>query len=365
MKAYVVPLPVSLKNIASRAGITKAAVSMALRDHPSISVARRAEVQKLAREMGYRPNLLARGLVGKSTRSIGIAWTLGRPISGGIVQDLTIRLWNRGYVTFMANSLSDPIITRQILSDFTQRGVDGVIIEAAGLLNDPVLVGQLKGFKAAVALASEIDDVPVNLVKQVTSYGIRQMLDYWLATGRRRIGFIGEASHDKIEPIRQKLLEFGLPADHVHIVDVTNQPPTVNYFDHYWSALDRTFPRPKEPFPCDAVLCAADGGASALLKWLAHRGLRVPHDVAVAGIGDVDMARGTTPPLASLDRHGDTLSETIEALLFQRLERPDEPVLIKTVPTTFVWRESAGPCPTCLASARKGLPCPLHAKKVV
>lgn len=356
-------MSISLKNIASRAGVTKTTVSMALRDHPSISVARRLEVQKLARELEYRPNPLARGLAGKSTRSIGIAWTLGRPISAGIVQDLSIRLWNRGYVTFMANSLSDPAISKQILADFAQRGVDGVIIQAShGLLNDPALVGQLQRFKAVVAMTDERESAPVDLVVQDTTHGIRQLMDYWLTTGRRRIGFVGEvaSSHEKIDPMRQKLREFGLTDQHLIAVDLGPEPRMVNHFENYSTIMKRKFSRPDDPFPYDAVLCAADGGAGALLKWLQHRGLRVPEDVAVAGVGDLDLARATTPPLASLDRHGDTLSEIIEESLFQRLEQPDGVIQVKSVPSTFIWRESAGPCPDCLASAGKGTPCPLH-----
>jgi LacI family transcriptional regulator len=361
-------MAISLKNIAERARVTKTTVSMALRDHPSISVARRKEVQDLAREMGYRPNPLARGLAGKSTRTIGIAWSLGRPTAGKIVQDLAIRLWNQGYVTIFANSLSDPAISRQILVDFAQRGVDGVLIQAShSLLKDPVTVRQLKGFKAVVAMTDEIESSPVDLVVQDTTHGVRQLMDYWLATGRRRIGFVGEeaSNHEKIEPMRQKLREAGLPVDRLIAADLGTEPRLVNHFENYWSIMDRRYPRPEEPFPYDAVFCAAAGGAGGVLKWLQHRGLRLPEDVAVAGVENVDLAQATTPPLASLDRHSDALSESIEASLFHRLAHPKEAVRVHTVPSTFIWRESAGPCPTCLASAGKGMSCPLHANRSV
>lgn len=338
-------MAVSLKNIASRAGITKAAVSMALRDHPSISVLRRQQVQKLADEMGYRPNLVARGLVTGRTQSIGIAWALGRPIAGGIVQDLALRLRNRGYLTAMTNSLGDPDVTRKILSDFAQRGVDGIVIQVShGDMSDSRLVGQLKGFRAAVVVADEYEESPVDLVVQDTPHGIRQLMDYWLTTGRKRIGFFGEvaSNHEKIDPMRRTLQASGLTDDHLIVLDLGHEPPMVNYFDNYWSVLERSFPSPDGPFPCDAVLCAADGGAGALLRWLQRRGLRLPQDVAVAGVGNVDLARATTPPLASLDRHGDTLSQAIEASLLRRLERPTAEIQVKTVPSTFVWRESAG-----------------------
>lgn len=349
-------MPVSLKNIASRAGITKAAVSMALRDHPSISISRRQQVQKLAREMGYRPNLVARGLVTGRTRTIGIAWALGRPAAGAIVQDLTIRLQARGYLTAMTNSLSDIELTREILSDYAQRGVDGVIVQAShGLLSNATLLSQFTSFKAAVAMVDEYEPLPVELVVQDTPHGIDQLMDYWLACGRRQIGFLGQvsSSHEKLEPMRRKLREAGLGAERLVVADVGPEPRMVNYFDNYWRVLVRRFPRPDEPFDYDAVLCAADGGAGALLKWLQQRGLRVPQDVAVVGVGNVDLVQATTPPLASLNRHGDTLSQTIEESLLRRLERPMDAFQVKTVPSTFVWRESAGSHPPEPTSAGK------------
>lgn len=65
-------MSVSLQKIAQEAGVTRAAVCMALRDNPTISVVRRKEIKEIARRLGYQPNAAARALVKGRSQVIGI-----------------------------------------------------------------------------------------------------------------------------------------------------------------------------------------------------------------------------------------------------------------------------------------------------
>jgi len=338
---------VTLKTIAKQAGVSLPTASSILngrgRDLRYKELTQRA-VFEAAEELGYTANPLARGLLGKSTKTVGIAWSLGRPHASKIVQDLSFRLWKRGYVSFMVNALSDQGATRAILSDLLRRRVDGVILQAShGRLDNLEICEQLKQFRAAVAVVDASRASPVDMVVHDVSHGIKQLMDYWLATGRRRIGFIGHelSNQEKIEPLQEKLRAFGLPDKDV-VIGSESVLPLTNHFDLFWAALESRFGSRSDRFPFDALLCASDAGAGAVITWLHHRGLRVPEDVAVAGMEDVDLARAIRPPLASMERHYEKLAEVIDDMLFRRLERPKEPARVEVVPSTFVWRESAG-----------------------
>jgi DNA-binding LacI/PurR family transcriptional regulator len=282
--------------------------------------------------------------LGKSTKTIGIVWSLGRPSAEGMVRELAMRMWRRGYVTFMADGLSDPGASREILADLGRRGVDGVVLQAShGLLDDAEIVRRLEGFGAAVAVTDEMRDSPVDLVIQDMPHAIGQTMDYFWATGRRRIGFAGSvhSNQEKIGPMRAKLRAWGL-SDRDVTIDTGEAGRALNHYDHYVAALERHFPAEGRKFPFDAVICASDDGAAATAGWLLRRGLSVPEDVGMVGVGNADLTRAADPPLASVERHYAELAEAVDETLFRRLERPEEAVRLKVVPSTFVWRESAG-----------------------
>lgn len=340
----------TLMDISRRTGLSVATVSNALNGRSGYSLATRQLVRRTADELGYSASPLARGLLGKSTKAIGVSWSLGRPRAGEVIQDMSLRAWNRGYTTFMMNSLGDPELELRVLRDFIRRGVDGVIFQAcAEVLSDRRIAQALKQVSAAVAVTDVQCESPVDLVVQDTPCGVRQLMDYWLATGRQRIGFVGEEHSNigKISPLRQKLIEARLPHREI-VLDIGKYTPLMNHFDRFWAALDRRFPNRDEPVAFDAILCASDAGACAVIAWMRDRGLRVPDDVAVVGVEDTDVARAMIPPLSSLSRQTEKLSETVEAALFRRMERPDDARHIDVVPAKFIWRESAGPKPADL-----------------
>jgi LacI family transcriptional regulator len=65
-------MPVTLKDIAERAGVTSATVSMVINNKPNISEATRRKVLKIAKELNYYPNVIARGLATRKSNSIGV-----------------------------------------------------------------------------------------------------------------------------------------------------------------------------------------------------------------------------------------------------------------------------------------------------
>ena len=129
--------------------------------------------------------------------------------------------------------------------------------------------------------------------------------------------------------------------------------------DHAQSLIDLPYPyRPdlvgesyveaiREAFPnkisVDAIFCFNDIGAMYVMRELSQRGVRVPEDVAVVGFNNTQAGRVWSPPIASGDRKPAELAATIDRLINDRLERPDDPSRRVTVHMQFIWRESAGP----------------------
>ena len=120
---------VTLKDIAKIANISSAAVSIILNDKPSrISEEKKAEVKKIAAELNYRPNKIARSLLSTSTKTIGILIPdIENPFFSKLVRDIEQKMSIEGYSTLIANSNDLYASDIHHINEFLDRQVDGII----------------------------------------------------------------------------------------------------------------------------------------------------------------------------------------------------------------------------------------------
>ncbi|CAI0724749.1 LacI family DNA-binding transcriptional regulator [Serratia quinivorans] len=147
------PAPTARKatasDVAARAGVSKWTVSRAFTDGASISPHALLRVQTAARELGYRPNLLARSLSKKSTRIIGlVADELKNPHIFTLLDEVTRQLQSRGYMALLLNITSENDY-ESVLTLADQMQVDGLLFLGT-LLNDRL-----------IALAQDIHHIPL------------------------------------------------------------------------------------------------------------------------------------------------------------------------------------------------------------
>lgn len=336
------------RQLAAEAGLSEATVSLVMNNRAQaigIKASTRRRVLEIAKRHNYVPNPLARGLNGKATRSVGIIWSLGEPDASGFVRELTKHIWNRKYVAFIADAMSDNSICQAVLAEYDRRGIDGIIFRAdQQLLGDTRIIEHLKQFRAAVvSVPHPVPPIGLDLIIRNEEHGVVEVMEYWRRTGRKRPCILGNANTLTVtswsRAMREQCQANGWPHEDC-VVDIGAGGQIGRYFEHYQASLGRHFPDGK--FPYDAVLCAGDDGAAAITSWLKKQGTRVPEDVSVVGFGNLDIVKGFDPPLASVERHLEQAVEAIEAMLFERLEHPDVPAQHRIIPSTFIWRESAG-----------------------
>ncbi|HBL7240479.1 LacI family DNA-binding transcriptional regulator [Serratia liquefaciens] len=175
------PAPAARKatasDVAARAGVSKWTVSRAFTDGASISPQAMQRVQTAARELGYRPNLLARSLSKKSTRIIGlVADELKNPHIFTLLDEVTRQLQSRGYMALLLNITSEHDY-ESVLTLADQMQVDGLLFLGT-LLNDRL-----------ISLAQDIHRIPLVVLYRYSESPYIQVL----ATHGYQAGFdIGE-----------------------------------------------------------------------------------------------------------------------------------------------------------------------------
>lgn len=128
---------ITLQDIADEMGLTKVSISKALRDHPDISEDTRVRVKKLAAEMGYRPNLLARSLTSSKSKSIGlIIPKIAHHFFAKVVESIYKTAFQNEYEVLIGVSHEDEELEKVHIETMLQMRVDGLLVSVSEQTTD-------------------------------------------------------------------------------------------------------------------------------------------------------------------------------------------------------------------------------------
>ena len=292
-----------LKDIADKTGFSANTVSLALRDSPRIPAETREVIRKAAAELNYQPNHVARSLVSRETKTIGLVLTdIMNPTLTRTAQQVEIALAERGYGTLFATSnhqLSEEI---RLVEMFRSRRVDGMLIY-------PAVHDQLDHLKALrrhfpVVLLIAGPDAGIDAVSVDDRSGARRAVSHLIAVGHKRIGFLNPQStrvnNEKFEGYQAALAEARIAFD-PSLVVATNG----HYATHGYYALDNLMSIRKPP---TALFSHNDSLAIGALRWCHKHGRRVPQDLAIMGYDNIEFTEFAQPPLTTMNYAVDQVS---------------------------------------------------------
>ena len=177
----------TLADVARVAGVTPSAVSYALSGKGTLSTATRMRILQCAAELGYRPNMVARGLATEQSHTIGLVVAdIANPFYGVVAQTVERCAYQQGYRVFLVDSDRDEQLARELLADLTARRVDGSWLCRGGF-PAAVIRATVPGMVPIVWCMWEDDDP--DLTPGVS-------LDYRRrSAGRRASAVVGRSTH--------------------------------------------------------------------------------------------------------------------------------------------------------------------------
>jgi DNA-binding LacI/PurR family transcriptional regulator len=291
--------PVTMQDIARATDLSQSTVSRILNRSPTvvpIAEKTRERVLAAAKELGYRPNPLARGLRGASTMLLGV---IVRDITDvfftGAIEATTVEASRRGYnlVLGHAHARADEAIA--LWGVLESRHCDAILL-LGDMRDQPRLVEDLAGDPLpAVALWQGSHPMAIPSVSVDNRAGIRAVLDHLTSLGHRRIAFVGGRRLGDIKEREEAYVEY---------LEQMGAPPPDGYLQHGSNelaagaaALERLLDRPDPP---TAVVASSDVLAIGLLHAAQARGLRVPDQLSVTGFDDIAMAEFSVPSLTTV-----------------------------------------------------------------
>ncbi|MEF3308065.1 LacI family DNA-binding transcriptional regulator [Paenibacillus sp. GYB004] len=291
----------SIKDVARVAGVSTASVSRVLTGSPGVGEKTAKRIRSVMEELGYKPNLGARGLVKRQTGNIAIVFSrgssfiLGNPFFSRVLEGIAKVLDQLEY-----NSLLS-FTSQQQQRLLETQAVDGIILFAprSGELSlDWLKMTSLP----LVVIGSYADESPLPCVRPDDEGGISLAVRALYDLGHRDIGLVnGPASSMKSQKCRlgytRTMRELGLPYRPERIYEVSE-------FDAAKAADAMARPLGAER-EVTGLVCAADYMAMGVVKAAAANGLAVPRDLSVVGFGDVPFAEFFIPSLSTV--HTDLL----------------------------------------------------------
>jgi LacI family transcriptional regulator/LacI family repressor for deo operon, udp, cdd, tsx, nupC, and nupG len=290
---------VSIKDIAEAAGVSHPTVSRALRGQGRVAQETRSRILALAEEMGYTPSLVARGLVNQRSYSVGmVVTTIADPFYHDIVRGVEDTALANGYTLYLATTNVDPDREMQVVANFQGHRVDGIIVASsrvgaryADLLSETGV--------PIVLVNSHADHSNIHSIAHDDYGGFGQIVQHVIDRGYGRIAYLGNGRAGRAEQERRRAWR-DILSQHGHTPAVSSVGPTGRQLGGtigVQSVLDAAAAHWHD-LP-DAICCYNDTMAIGALKILREQGIRVPQDVALTGVDDIDMSAYTQPSLTT------------------------------------------------------------------
>jgi len=309
-----------LQDVAQAAGVSVKTVSNVVNGYVHVSATTRARVEQAIEDMGYRPNLSARTLRRGRSGVIALAVAeVDMPYFAELAR-WVIQAADSSGLTVLIDQ-TDGLAEREQLVMTGIRGhlIDGLVLSPVA--SDAEAIAKAAGQVPVVLLGEKVSHGPVDHVAIDNVAAARVATEHLIDIGCTRIVAIGDQPNSpqgsgaallRRRGYEQALRSRGMAVDERHIAAVPS----------WWrsdgaQAMTDVLDDGVRP---DGVYCFNDTLALGALRVLAERGMRVPDDVAVIGMDDIDDGRFAVPSLSTIAPDKEQIARTAVQMLLDRME---------------------------------------------
>jgi LacI family transcriptional regulator len=279
----------TIKDIARMANVSHTTVSRALNNKSRIKNETKEKILAIARELNYQPNFIARSLVIKKTKTLGLVITnIANPFYTELAQGIETTVRGLGYNIIFCSTHSDLLAEKHYIDMLRSKGVDGIIFTSAHM-GDPNIIGLAEeGFP--IILVNRRTYHP--MVREKVDYvGVDNILGGFLAVehliklGHNRIGIIGGSSEssvgfERLEGGKKALATYGLEMKGDYFLEG-------DFLKGSGYQGGMRFLKMSEP--PTGIFAANDYMALGTYQAIVEEGIKVPEEIALIGFNDIEF----------------------------------------------------------------------------
>lgn len=320
----------SLKDIAKICGVSVATVSKALNDHHDIGEETKENIKKVAKELGYSPNLSARALKTNKTHGIGVLFVdeamsgLTHDYFSAVLDSFKRTSEEAGYDITFINCCKNRPGRMSYLKHTRYRGFDGVVLACIDF-SDPEVIELVQSDIPVVT----IDYIFNNRMSVISDNvkGMRDLLKYIYGMGHRKVAYIhgtpSAVTTNRMSSFFRTAEELGIEVPDEYIRESAYRSTSATY-EITNELLDLKNPPTCIIYPDDF---SAFGGINAIRE----RGLKIPEDISVAGYDGIRAARHLEPKLTTIRQDTEQIGAEAAKKLINLIEKPKTTVVEQVV----------------------------------
>ncbi|ETI66848.1 LacI family DNA-binding transcriptional regulator [Neobacillus vireti] len=322
----------TIKEIAERANVSRTTVSRVINNSGSVSEEARRRVLKVIEETGYVPSENAKSLRTKKTKVIGVILPkISTETSSRLVKGLDDIFAKEGYQILLANTNLNPEKEIEYLRLLKSRHVDGIILSATNI-NRP-LVEEIYQLKIPFVTVGQYITGLANVLFD-DYQASKDMVNLLIKNGYKNIAFIGVSEKDRSVGHLRKIGYMDAMKDHHLPVEESWIQKGIFNVDSGYECMKPIMEDSK--IKPDAVLAVTDRLAIGALQYIKEKGLSIPDDIAVAGMGASELSKYISPALTTIDFSMEDAGREAASLLLEQINGENYQETIRMIKYRFM-----------------------------
>ncbi|MDR2504709.1 MAG: LacI family transcriptional regulator [Oscillospiraceae bacterium] len=316
-------MAVTIREVSQRCGLSISSVSKALNNYPNVREETRLRVLKVANEIGYCPNILARGLKTNKTRNIGVLLTTD--VHNAMLHTFFALMLNGfrseadkfGYdVTLINQRVHEK--RRSLLNHIRSRNFDAVCfmcVDFADTQINDVILSEVP----CITIDHAFDGSDCILADN--KGGMRKLVDYAVRMGHTKIAYVyGTPSF--VTSVRYDTFVTCMSE---HRLAVPREYLIESYYHDPKASAAATRVLLSLPNPPTCVLYPDDLCALGAIEAVRTCGLSVPNDLSIIGYDGTDVLQKISPRLTTMRQHADEIGRRAIQRLLEKVDSPNNP----------------------------------------
>lgn len=322
-------MKLTIKDIARIAEVSTATVSMILNNKDgNISAVTREKVLRIVKENNYIPNTMARSLVTRKTKTIGLVIPdIANPFFPELARGAEDKASEAGYSIIYCNTDDDLEKEEKYINMLAEKMVDGIVFthsakRTSGL--SPIDKGNIP----VILIDRDLESSNVKGKVLVDNLeGAYKAVKHLIDNGYKKIAFITGAltsttAKDRLAGYKKALKESGLKYDDSFV--------KAGQYKSEWGLIAAN-QLLEEGLDFDAIFCGNDLIAISVIKLLTSKGYNIPEDIGIVGFDDIYMASVVEPGLTTIKQPNYEMGYKAVELLIEALEKSEEAAAPKTI----------------------------------